>query len=119
MSDTEVMLTVTIVGGFVVLLLTLAAFIKNAYRAGVAGLVVAGAAFILALVLMSHVSAEQDEATRTAVLEKYDVKIQAWGNPLGTAAEWKVNGKEVECEVDLQDPADPVVKCEKKELPLR
>jgi hypothetical protein len=122
MTTTELLLTVTIVAGFVVLLLTLGAFLARRYTVGVIAMVLAGACFVGALVLMGKVSADQDAATRQAVKQKYAVKITAWGNPLGTDPVWIIDGKKVSCEADLQDRSDPIVRCGKDtfvELPLR
>jgi hypothetical protein len=119
MSHTEVLLTVTIVAGFAVLVLTLVAFVARRTTVGIIALVLAGVCFVAALVLMGKVSSDQDAATRQAVREKYAVKIQAWGNPLGTDPEWIVDGKKVDCVAHLQDRSDPIVECEGKELPLR
>jgi hypothetical protein len=121
MTHTEVLLVATIGAGFLVLLLTLGAFLIGKYALGVIALVLAGACFVGALVLMGKVSADQDAVTRAAVIAKYDVKITGWGDPLGTDPEWIVNGKKVDCEADLQDRSDPTITCGKdlKELPLR
>jgi hypothetical protein len=121
MTHTEILLAVTIVAGFVVLLLTLGAFIARRSTLGVVALVLAGVCFVAALVLMGKVSADQDAVTRAAVQAKYDVKITAWGTPLGTDPAWIINGKVVDCVADLQDRSDPIVLCGKdlKELPRR
>jgi hypothetical protein len=119
MTHTEVLLAAAIVAGYVVLLLTLGAFIARKTTIGIAALVLAGVCFVVALVLMGKVSAEQDAETRAAVTAKYDVKIQAWGSPLGTDSEWIVDGKKVDCEAILTDRSDPIVTCDDKELPLR
>jgi hypothetical protein len=122
MTHTEVLLAVAILAGFVVLLLTLGAFIARRATIGILALVLAGVCFVAALVLMGKVSADQDAETRAAVTAKYDVKIQAWGNPLGTDPEWIVDGRKVDCEAILTDRSDPIVKCGDEklvELPLR
>jgi hypothetical protein len=118
MTQTEVLLIAAIVGGFLILLLTLGAFVLGKYTAGVVALVLAGVCFVAALFLMAQVSVAQEDETRQAVLDKYDVTVEQWGTPLGASATWVVNGEEVDCVVLLEDRDDPTVRCNNKELPL-
>ena len=119
MTHYEVLLAAATIAGFALLLLTLGAFIVSRARLGLVTLVAAGTAFIAALTFMSHVSAEQEQALRSAVNAKYDVHIQKWGEPLGTSPLWQVDGRSMDCEADVSDESDPVVKCNGHQLPLR
>lgn len=111
-------LAAAIAAGFVVLLLTVGAFAAGRSVLGVLGLVLAGAAFVTSLVFMGRVSSQWEDHVRAEVLDKYDVKVQRWGPPLGTAA-WRIDGQPAQCDVDLADEDDPVVRCDDQELPRR
>ena len=120
MSQTQILLLAAIVAGFLLLALTVGAFVISRQRLGVLLLVLAGASFVAALVLMGRVSSEWQADKRAEVLAKYDVKVQDWGAPLGSAPDWKVNGKEHrECVVLFPSPDDPTFECDGEELPLR
>lgn len=119
MTDTHTLLMATIVAGFVVLALMLAAFAIGREGLGVLILLLATGVFVVALVLMGRLSVQEQQEARDAVLAKYDVRIQQWGPPLGVDPEWKVDGKVSDCAVDLDDPEDPVVTCGGQELRRR
>lgn len=118
MTETQMLLAAAIAAGFVVLLLTVGAFAAGRSALGVLGLVLAAAAFVGSLVLMGRVSSQWEDHVRAEVLDKYDVKVDQWGPPLGTAT-WVIDGRHVECEVDLADEDDPVLSCPDLELPRR
>jgi hypothetical protein len=119
MTTSEILLAVATVGGFVLLLLTLGAFVIKRQGLGLVLLIGAGAAFVAALVLMGRVSTEQDLRLRAAVLDKYDVKVQQWGQPLGSDQTWKVDHRTMDCHADVADESDPVLTCNGREMPLR
>lgn len=119
MTQSETLLTVATVGGFVLLLLTLGAFIVGRQGVGLVLLLVAGAAFVGALVMMGKVSTEQDLRLRAAVEQKYDVRVQQWGQPLGPTQVWKVDHRVMDCHADVSDESDPVLTCDGREMPLR
>ena len=120
MTQTEMLLAGTIVGGFVLLALTVAAFALTREMVGVVVLAAAGATFVAALFLMADVSSSWQQQARAAVLAKYDVQVQQWGAPLGSAPQWKVNGEVRNgCAVELDDPEDPVFRCGGKEFSRR
>jgi hypothetical protein len=71
-------------------------------------------------VLMSRVSSQWEVENRPQVPAKYDVHVAEWGAPLGSAPEWKVNGKTTkDCVVTFPSPNDPKFVCDGEELPLR
>ncbi|WP_028638064.1 hypothetical protein [Nocardioides sp. URHA0032] len=119
MSHSETLLLAATVGGFLLLGLTVGAFVISRPRLGVLLLVLSGVAFVAALVLMGRVSSQWEVEKRQAVLAKYDVKVQAWGAPLGSATQWKVDGKNTECVVILTGADAPVMTCDGQEMPLR
>ncbi len=120
MSHSEILLLAAIVGGFLLLALTVGAFVIARQRLGVVLLVLAGVAFFCALVLMGRVSSQWEHEKRQLVTEKYDVHVDAWGAPLGSAPDWKVNGKTYkDCVVTFDSPNDPVFECDDVELPKR
>jgi hypothetical protein len=119
MTQTEVLLAAAIAAGFLLLLATAGAFALKRQTLGLTVLVLAGATFVAALVLMARVSTHHQDEERAAVEAKYHVTIQEWGAPLGSAPVWEVDGKEVDCVADLDDRDDPVVVCDGEELPKR
>jgi hypothetical protein len=119
MTHYEMLLTAAIIAGFALLLLTVGAFIIARPRLGLLLLITAGVAFIGALLVMSHVSHAQEVRLRHAVLAKYDVHVEKWGEPLGSNPVWRVNGKDTVCEADVSDEADPILSCAGGKLPLR
>jgi hypothetical protein len=120
MSQTQILLLAAIVAGFVLLALTVGAFVISRQRLGVLLLVLAGVSFVAALVLMGRVSNQWELDKRAEVLAKYDVKVQDWGAPLGSAPDWKVNGKvHKECVVLFPHPDDPTFECDGEEMPRR
>jgi hypothetical protein len=120
MSQSEILLLAAIVAGFLLLALTVGAFVVSWQRLGLLLLVLAGASFVAGLVLMGRVSDQWEAEKRADVLAKYDVRVQDWGAPLGSAPDWKVDGKvRKECVVLLDDPDAPVFECDGEELPLR
>jgi hypothetical protein len=119
MTQTELYLALVITAGFLLLALTVGAFVISRQRLGVLLLVLSGVSFVLALVLMGRVSTEWEHDKRDLVLAKYDVKVQLWGAPLGSAPEWKVDGHKAECVVTFDNPDDPVFVCDGQELPKR
>jgi hypothetical protein len=119
MTHYEMLLAAAIVAGFALLLLTVGAFIIARPKLGLVLLVAAGVAFIASLGLMSHVSAAQQARLRHAVLAKYDVQVQKWGEPLGSNPSWVVNGRKTVCEADVSNESDPVLSCGGNQLPLR
>jgi hypothetical protein len=119
MTHNEILLAAAIVIGFVLLLLTLGAFIVSRPALGLALLITAGAAFIAALVFMSRVSQDQEQGLRAAVNAKYDVHVQKWGEPLGVSPKWEIDGRLMDCDADVADESDPVLTCNGHELPLR
>ena len=120
MSHSEILLLAAIVVGFLLLGLTVGAFVVSRSRLGVLLLVLSGVAFVAALVLMGRVSGQWETEKRQQVLDKYDVRVQAWGAPLGSAAEWKVDGKLTrDCVVTFPHRDDPVFTCDGKELPKK
>jgi hypothetical protein len=119
MTHYEMLLAAAILAGFLLLALTVGAFIVARPRLGLALLIAAGIAFIGSLFVMSHVSHAQEARLRGAVLRKYDVHVEKWGEPLGTNPTWRVDGKNRSCEADVSDESDPVLTCGGQELPLR
>jgi hypothetical protein len=119
MTQTELYLALSIVAGFLLLALTVGAFVISRPRLGVLLLVLAGVSFVGSLVLMARVSSQWEDDKRALINAKYDVKVQHWGAPLGSAPDWKVNGKTTTCVVTFDDPDDPVFVCGGKELPKR
>lgn len=120
MTHTQILLLAAIVAGFLLLALTVGAFVISRQRLGVLLLVLAGASFVAALVLMGRVSNQWELDKRAEVVAKYDVKVQDWGAPLGSAPDWKVNGKvHKECVVLFPHPNDPTFECDGEEMPLR
>ncbi|MCB8955989.1 MAG: hypothetical protein H6529_05845 [Nocardioides sp.] len=119
MSQTEIALLLSIVGGFALLALTVGAFVISRPRAGLTMLVLAGAAFACALVFMGRFSSEWEHDQRLEVLRKYDVSVQEWGAPLGSSPEWKVDGKVAECVVITTGSDAPTMECDGQEMPLR
>jgi hypothetical protein len=119
MTHYEMLLAAAIVAGFALLLLTVGAFIIARQKLGLLLLVAAGVAFIASLGLMSHVSHAQQVRLRHAVLAKYDVHVQKWGEPLGVSPTWEIDGKVMDCDADVADESDPVLTCNGHELPLR
>ncbi|GAA1146822.1 hypothetical protein [Nocardioides aquiterrae] len=120
MSHTQTLLLAAIVAGFALLALTVGAFVISRQRLGVLLLVLAGASFVAALVLMGRVSSQWEHEKRAEVLAKYHVKVQDWGAPLGSAPDWKVDGKVYkECVVLFPSPDDPVFECDGQEMPRR
>ena len=105
--------------GFLLLLITVGAFVVGRERVGVGLLVVAAAVFITSLVLMGRLSTQEQSEARQAVAQKYRVRIDEWGPPLGVAPTWEVDGRKADCAVNLDNPDDPVVTCDGKELPRR
>lgn len=119
MTESQILLVAAIVAGFLLLALTVGAFVIDRQRFGVLLLVLSGAAFVVALVFMGRVSVQWEDDKRDLVLAKYDVTVQAWGAPLGSAPVWKVDGRESECVVTFDSPDDPVLECDGEELPKR
>lgn len=120
MSHSEILLIAAIACGFLLLALTVGAFVISRQRLGVLLLVLSGLAFVCALVLMGRVSGQWEHEKRQQVLAKYDVTVQQWGAPLGSAPEWKVDGKQTrDCVVLFTHPDDPTFTCEGEELPLK
>jgi hypothetical protein len=119
MTHYEMLLAAAIIAGFALLLLTVGAFIIARQKLGLLLLITAGVAFVASLGLMSHVSHAQEVRLRHAVLAKYDVRIQKWGEPLGSNPTWVVNGQNTVCEADVSDESDPVLSCGQTKLPLR
>ena len=119
MSQTEIALILSIVGGFALLAATVFAFFVSRPRAGVILLVLSGAAFVCALLFMARFSTQWEHTKRVEVLAKYDVTVQEWGAPLGSSPEWKVNGRVADCVVIVNGPDEPRMECDGKEMPLR
>ncbi|WP_395695341.1 hypothetical protein [Nocardioides sp.] len=119
MSQTEIALTLSIVGGFALLAATVFAFFLERQRAGVVLLVLAGAAFTCSLLFMTQFSNEWESGMRAEVRAKYAVTIQEWGAPLGSAPAWEVDNKVADCVVITKGPHAPVMTCDGEELPLR
>ncbi|HEU5037336.1 MAG TPA: hypothetical protein VFT70_10040 [Nocardioides sp.] len=120
MSQSEILLAASIAAGFLLLVLTVGAFVISRPRLGVLLLVLAGASFVAALVLMGRVSNQWEVEKREQVTAKYDVRVQEWGAPLGSAPDWKVDGKvRKECVVLFPSPNDPTFECDGEEMPLR
>jgi uncharacterized protein (DUF58 family) len=119
MTHSQLLLLATTVAGFLLLALTVGAFAVARQRLGVLLLVLAGLSFVAALVVMGRVSSEWEHEKRVQVLEKYDVRVQAWGAPLGSAPVWKVDDQEAECVVTFDSPDDPVFTCDGEEMPKR
>jgi len=119
MTQTEILLVLVIAAGFLLLALTVGAFVIHRQGLGVALLVLAGASFVVALVLMGRVSTDWESSKRAEVLAKYDVKVQAWGAPLGSAPDWVVDGKKSKCVVILTGSDAPVMTCDGKEMPQK
>jgi hypothetical protein len=120
MTQTQILLLVAIVAGFLLLALTVGAFVVSRQRLGVLLLVLAGASFVAALLLMGRVSSQWEVDKRAAVLAKYDVKVQHWGAPLGSDPQWEVDKKVYkECVVLFPSPDDPTFECDGEEMPLR
>ena len=120
MSHSEILLLAAIAGGFLLLALTVGAFVISRQRLGLLLLVLAGVSFVAALVLMGRVSSQWEHEKRQLVVAKYDVTVQDWGAPLGSAPDWKVNGEtHKECVVLFPSPDDPTFECDGEELPLR
>lgn len=119
MSQTEIALLLSIVGGFALLALTVGAFFLSRQRAGLVLLVLAGAAFACALVFMARFSTQWEHTQRLAVVHKYDVTVQQWGAPLGSSPDWKVDGKLTECVVITSGADAPTMECGGREMPLR
>jgi hypothetical protein len=117
MTHTQILLTIALVVGFALLLATVGLFAINRGAVGLVSLVLAGACFVAALVLTARMSEEWQAHVRAEVLAKYDVSVQEWGAPLGSAPTWMVDGKHTECVVDAADKDDPVVRCDDQELP--
>ena len=120
MTESQLLLAAAIVAGFVLLALTVGAFVVARQRLGLALLVLAAVSFVGALLLMGRVSSQWEHDRREAVTTKYAVKVKQWGAPLGSDPEWKVNGKvRKECVVLFPSPDDPTFECDGKEMPLR
>lgn len=119
MSHTQLALLAAVVTGFALLAVTVGAFAIARQRLGVVLLVLAGASFVCSLVLMGRVSGDWETAKRAEVLAKYDVKVEAWGAPLGSAPEWKVDGKKTECVVILSGRDAPLMTCDGQEMPTK
>lgn len=120
MSHSQILLLAAIVAGFALLALTVGAFVISRPRLGLLLLVLAGVSFAAALVLMGRVSSQWEADKRAEVLAKYDVKVQDWGAPLGSAPDWKVDGTvHKECIVLFPGPDDPTFECDGEEMPLR
>jgi hypothetical protein len=119
MTHSEILLLAAIVGGFLLLALTVGAFVIARQRLGVVLLVLSGVAFVCALVLMGRVSSQWEIEKRHQVTAKYDVLVQQWGAPLGSAPTWKVNGRPAECVVLFPSRNDPTFECDGREMPLR
>jgi drug/metabolite transporter (DMT)-like permease len=120
MTQTELLLALAIAVGFLLLVLTVGAFVISRQRLGILLLVLAGLSFVASLVLMSRLSSEWEHEKRELVRAKYDVTVQRWGAPLGSSATWKVDGQEIaDCVVTFDDPDDPVFTCDGEEMPKR
>ena len=120
MTVTFALVTAATVLGFAALLLTLLAFVRGRERLGSGLLVVAAVIFIAALVSLARLSTWEQGEARDAVTQKYRAHIQQWGAPLGVSPVWEVNGEIMgDCAVNLDNPDDPVMTCDGKELPLR
>jgi hypothetical protein len=119
MTQTELLLALAIAAGFVLLALTVGAFVISHQRLGLLLLVLAGLSFVASLVLMGRVSSDWEHQKRDLVVAKYDVNVKRWGAPLGSSQTWKVNGKQKDCVVTFDDPDDPVFTCDGQEMPKR
>jgi hypothetical protein len=114
------LLVAAIAAGFVLLALTVGAFVMSRARLGVLLLVLAGVAFVGALVLMGRVSSQWEHEKRELITAKYDVRVQEWGAPLGSSPDWKVDGKvRDECVVLFPSADDPTFECDGQEMPRR
>ncbi len=112
MNETDVQLMCAIVGGFVLLALSVGAFAVHRSRLGVTLLVLAAVATVVAYPLVGTLARDQEDRTRAAIEEKYGIDVTEWGSPLGSSTVWKIDGKYKSCELDLADLDDPVMNCE-------
>ena len=119
MSQTELALLLTIVGGFVLLALTVTAFLLSHPRFGLVLLLLAGVAFGSSLVVMARFSSDWEQQQRDEVTAKYRVHVTQWGMPLGSDPVWEVNGEITDCVVITKGPDAPVMTCDGEEMPLR
>ena len=119
MSQSEVSLALSIVGGFLLLALTVGAFLLSRPRLGFGLLVLSAATFVCALVFMAQFSSQWEQDQRVALLEKYDVTVQEWAAPLGSSPDWKVDGRIRDCVVITTGPDTPLMECDCDEMPLR